>query len=85
MKRTKTVPFDEFRSFLKGLGFAPKRVPKAWVFKHRKEGLLVYRLYGDDQDVDPGDLAYTRLFLDYRGVMEGEVFDAYLEQARTPA
>ncbi len=85
MTKTKSLPFPAFRDFLAGLRFSPHRTSKGWVFEHPKEGPLVYRLYEDDENVDPWDLNSTRRFLDMRGVMDGEVFDAYLQKASASA
>jgi hypothetical protein len=84
MTRSSQIPFVELRRFLNGLGFKDKRADAAWVFHHSKEGLIVFRLYGDTAAVDEGDLRSTRRFLDMRGVVEAEDFDAFLQRA-TPA
>ena len=85
MTRTRLVPFREFRRFLNDLGFAAKRSESAWIFHHAREGLLVFRLYGEDEPVDERDLLSTRKFLDMRGLLDGKDFDAFLQQATTPA
>jgi hypothetical protein len=79
------IPFAEFRRFLAGLGFTAKWAATAWVFHHPDEGLLIFRLYGDDEAVDDGDLRSTRTFLDLRGLLGARDFDTFLQQASTPA
>jgi hypothetical protein len=84
MGKSSNVPFAELRQFLDGLGFKVKRAHTAWVFHHADEGLIVFRLYGENEAMDEGDLRSTRGFLDMRGVLEGKEFDAFLRRA-TPA
>ena len=84
MKRSSTVPFAELRRFLNGLGFKDRRTEQAWIFHHRTEGLIVFRLYREDEPVDEGDLRSTRMFLDLRGLLDGSDFDAFVQQATTP-
>jgi hypothetical protein len=79
------ISFVEFQRFLKGLGFTPKRAKEAWVFHHRTEGLLIFRLYGEQEAVDERDLRSTRKFLDLRGVLEEKDFDTFLQEASAPA
>jgi hypothetical protein len=85
MKRTRLVTFAEFQRFLKGLGFSVKRAEAAWVFHHRTEGLLIFRLYGEEEAVDQGDLRSTQKFLDLRGLLEAKDFDTFIQEATTPA
>ena len=85
MTRARLVSFAEMRRFLNGLGFSEKRTESAWVFHHHAEGLLVFRLYGADEPIDEGDLGSTRKFLDLRGLLEARDFDAFVQQASTPA
>ena len=85
MTRATSVSFAELRRFLNGLGFSDKRTESAWVLHHHTEGLLVFRLYGADEPVDEGDLRSTRKFLDLRGLLEAKDFDAFVQQASTPA
>jgi hypothetical protein len=85
MTKMRSIPFAEFRAFLQKLGYVEKRVPKGRVFEHPKEGLLLYRYYRDDEPVFSRDLLSTRKFLDLRGVIEADDFDAALLQANTPA
>lgn len=80
MKRTKSVRFVDFQRFLTNLGFAPTRAPSAWVFRHPEEGLLVFRLYREDEPVAPRDLLSSRKFLDLRGVLESKDFDAFVRE-----
>lgn len=85
MKMTRLISFAEFRQFLNGLGFSEKRAESAWVFNHPSEGLLVFRLYGVEELVDDRDLRSTRKFLDMRGLLEGQEFDTFVQNASTPA
>src|SRR5262245_27096387 len=79
MTKARSISFAEFRRFLKGLGFAANRAEAAGILHHPTEGLLVFRLYGDDEAVGEGDLRSTRKFLDLRGLLEGKDFDAFLQ------
>ncbi len=85
MTKTRPIPFTEFRTFLHGLGYVEKRVPKGRVFEHPREGLLLFRSYRDDETVAPIDLVSTRKFLDLRGVIEADDFDATLLGAEKTA
>jgi hypothetical protein len=85
MTKIRTVLFAEFRTFLGRLGFVEKSVPKGRVLQHPREGLLLFRYYGDDEPVLPADLLRTRKLLDLRGLMEADDFDAQLLRAQTPA
>ena len=85
MMKTRQISFAELRRFLNGLGFAEKRAEAAWVFHHRREGLLLFRLYGDEEAVDEGDLRSTRKFLDLRGLLGTRDFDTFVQKASTPA
>jgi hypothetical protein len=79
------ITFAELRRFLNGLGFAATRAEAAWILEHRTEGLLVFRLYGDDEAVDRRDLGNTRKFLDLRGLLDAKDFDMFVEKASAPA
>ena len=46
---------------------------------------LVFRLYGEEESLDEGDLRSTRKFLDLRGLLEAKDFDTFVQQASTPA
>jgi hypothetical protein len=81
MTKSRPLPFAELRRFLNGLGFKDQRAETAWVFRHPKEGLIVFRVYGEEEPVGERDLRSTRRFLDLRGVLEGEDFDAFLQRA----
>jgi hypothetical protein len=85
MRKTRSIPFAEFRSFLEGLGYQAKRTDKAWAFHHNGEGLLVFRLYAEHEPVDQRDLLNTRKFLDWRGLLDVTAFDAFLQRATTSA
>jgi hypothetical protein len=85
MTKTRRIPFAEFRAFLQGLGYVEKSAANALVFKHPEEGRLLFRPYRDDEAVEMHDLVYTRKFLDLRGVLEANDFDATLLRVDTPA
>jgi hypothetical protein len=85
MRRSSAVAFAELHSFLNGLGFKDKRTETAWIFHHSREGLIVFRLYQEDEAMDEGDLRSTRLFLDLRGLLDGKDFDAFVQRSTTPA
>jgi hypothetical protein len=85
MTRTRLISFAEFRRFLNTLGFAAKRTDTAWVFQHRTEGLLVFRIYEPEEMMDEGDLTSARKFLDMRGLLEAKEFDMFVQEARAPA
>ena len=72
-------------AFLNGLGFSAKSADAAWIFHHRTEGLLVFRLYGEEETVEERDLRTTRKFLDLRGLLEAKDFDTFVQGASTPA
>jgi hypothetical protein len=82
--KNKATPFAEFRQFLNSLGFKDKCTEKAWVFHHPSEGLLIFRVYADNDNVAERDLRSTRRFLDMRGLLAADGFDAFLHRA-TPA
>jgi hypothetical protein len=82
---TRPVAFAEFRDFLHGLGYQARRTDQAWVLNHPQEGLLVFRLYAEQEPVDARDLLGTRKFLDLRGLLDARAFDAFLQRATTPA
>jgi hypothetical protein len=85
MRKTRAIPFAEFRDFLQGLGYTARRTAEAHVFEHPREGLLVYRLYGEQEPVDARDLLSTRTFLDWRGLLDAAAFEAFWQRATTPA
>ncbi len=85
MTKMRSIPFAEFRAFLQKFGYVEKRVPKGRVFEHPEEGLLLFRYYRDDEPVFPRDVLSTRKFLDLRGVIEADDFDATLLRADMPA
>jgi hypothetical protein len=85
MTRPTPISFAELRRLLHWLGFSEKRAEAAWVFHHRTEGLLVFRLYDEDEAVDEGDLRSTRKFLDLRGLLDATDFDTFVQGASTPA
>ena len=84
MKKTRPVLFADFRHLLSRLGFAVRETDSAWVFEHASEGVVVLRRYVDDEPVAPRDLASTRTFLDYRGMLAAADFDLQLSDASTP-
>jgi len=81
MRKSNSLRFFELRQLLHSLGFKEKRTDTAWVFHHAKEGLIVFRLYDENEAIDEGDLRSTRRFLDMRGVFDGEDFDAFVHRA----
>jgi hypothetical protein len=85
MRKTSAISFGELRRFLQSLGFAEKRTDAAWVFEHRTEGLLVFRLYADSEPVDERDLRSTRKYLDLRGLLAVQDFDTFVQGASAPA
>ena len=85
MTKMRPIPFADFRGLLERLGFVEKRVPKGRVFQHSEEGLLLFRQYRDDEAIEAHDLVYTRKFLDLRGLIAADDFDATLLRANTPA
>ena len=46
---------------------------------------MLFRRYGDDEPVYPGDLLRTRKFLDLRGLLEEADFDTFMQRANKPA
>jgi hypothetical protein len=85
MQKMRPIPFAEFRSFLQRLGYVEKPYPNGRVFLHPEEGLLAFRSYREDEPVSARDLRRTRTFLDLRGVIEADDFDATLLRADTPS
>ena len=85
MTKMRPITFAEFRAFLQKLGYVEKCVPKGRVFEHPEEGLLLFRYYRDEEPVFPRDLLSTRKFLDLRGVIEADDYDAQLLRANTSA
>ena len=84
MTKTRAIPFAEFRAFQQSLGYVEARTENAIAFNHPEEGLLVFRLYRDDEAVDERDLFTMRKFLDLRGLLPEAEFNTLLLQA-TPA
>jgi hypothetical protein len=82
---TRPILFADFRAFLQRLGYVEKSAATARVFKHPEEGRLLFRRYRDDEAVEMHDIVYTRKFLDLRGVIDADEFDATLLRADTPA
>jgi hypothetical protein len=85
MARSRFIPFAEFRRFLNGLGFSEKQTEAAWIFHHPAEGLLIFRLYRENEPMDEGDLRSTRKFLDLRGQLKAKDFDTFVQKANAPA
>jgi hypothetical protein len=54
------------------------------VFHHPTEGLLIFRVYQDNEPVDEHDLVSARVFLDLRGLLERKDFEAFLQRTGTP-
>jgi len=86
MKKNKqSILFAEFRQLLEGLGYKLKRTEAGEIFHNAKEGLMLFRRYGDDESVYPGDLLRTRKFLDLRGLLDEADFDTFMQRANKPA
>jgi hypothetical protein len=85
MMKPRPIPFAEFRGFLEHLGYVEKAYPNGRVFLHPDEGLLAFRFYAEDEPVHPRDLLSTRRFLDLRGLIEADDFNARLLEADKPA
>jgi hypothetical protein len=85
MTETRPIPFREFRAFLERLGYVHRSTPSAHVFEHPTEGRLHFRVYRADEPVESHDRVFVRKFLDFRGVIEAEDFDAAFVRADTPA
>jgi hypothetical protein len=85
MTKISTIPFAEFRRFLKELGYSDKRSDKGWIFYKSRDDMFVFRLYGEADFVTEGDLRTTQRFLDLRGLLEEKDFDAFVRKASTPA
>src|SRR5437879_1437214 len=84
MTNKRATPFHEFRALLQRLGYEEKRTETALAFHHPEEGLLLFRVYRDDEPVDARDLLTTRKFLDLRGLLDAASFDRLLMPASTP-
>jgi hypothetical protein len=85
MKKTKPINYAEFRQLLEGLGYQLNRTDSGDIFRHSREGVILLRHYRDNEKVDPGDLLYTRKFLDLRGLLEEADFDTFIQRANKPA
>jgi hypothetical protein len=85
MTTPRPIPFAEFRAFLQKLGYVEERTDNAVVFRHPREGLLVFRSYQEGEVVDTRDLLVARKFLDLRGLLDTATFDAFLMGATTSA
>jgi hypothetical protein len=85
MTKARTIPFSEFRLFLKKLGYEAKRSETAWIFHRHTKDLLPFRLYGESEPMDERDLRITRRFLDMWGLLEEKDFDAFVQGVSTPA
>jgi hypothetical protein len=79
------IPFSHLRKILLDLGFAEKTVPGPYfVFEHGpSETLLFYRHYRPNDIITWMDHSKTRKFLDERGILEADGFEALL--TKTPA
>lgn len=85
MKKIKPIRFTEFSQLLEGLGFTLSRTDSGFVFRHPTDRPILLRRYGDKETVEPGDLLYTRKFLDLRGLLEEADFDTFMKRANKPA
>ena len=85
MIKNKGIVFSEFSQFLQGLGYQDKSTDSAHVFQHPQEGLLLFRNYRENENVDGRDLMTTRKFLDMRGLLNSTDFDNFLNRLTTSA
>ena len=83
--KIRAITFSEFRDLLEGLGYKLKRTTEGEIFHPPEEGLILFRRYRANEKVYPGDLLYTRRFLDLRGLLEESEFDKFLLSANKPA
>jgi hypothetical protein len=74
------IPFSHLRKVLLNLGFVETLIPGPYFrFKHApSETLLFYRDYQPDDLITWADHVKTRKFLDERGVLEADEFEALL-------
>ena len=83
--KIKTIPFRQIRQLLLDLGYTEKKIENAHVFYRAENDLVVFRRYKLGEHINWGDLVSTRRFLDMRGVMDAEKFDAILTPKSKPA
>jgi hypothetical protein len=78
------IPFSHLRKILRDLGFVETLLPGPYfVFEHApSETLLFYRHYQPNDVITWADHVKTRKFLDERGILEGDEFEALL--CKTP-
>ena len=81
MKNEK-IPFCHLQKLLLDLGFAEKVVTRRYrIFEHvPSETLLFYHNYRAEDPITWADHVKTRKFLDERGLLEGDHFDALLHR-----
>jgi hypothetical protein len=73
--------FAVLRQILLDLGFTVQADPKFIRFDHTaSETWFLYPPYGDEDEVNPGDLVAARRILDERGLMPRERFEELLRQ-----
>jgi hypothetical protein len=84
---TKGIQYAELRRFLLGLGLGYKEATtdSARVFHRKGKDMVLFRLYRDDEEVSERDLFYARRYLDWSGLLDAEIFDAFLNRATTSA
>ena len=80
--RNDQIPFSHLRKVLLDLGFAETVVPGPYrVFEHApSETLLFYRDYRPEDAITWADHVKTRKFLDEKGILETEDFEARLHK-----
>src|SRR5262249_27270978 len=76
------LSFSHLRKVLRDLGFVETLVPGPYrVFEHaRSETLLFYRDYEPEETITWADHVKTRKFLDERGILEADDFEALLHK-----
>ena len=83
--KVKTIPFSEIRRLLLSLGYAERTLKNAHLFHRNEKDRVMFRRYQAREQLDWGDLVSTRKFLDMRGILAAEEFDAMLEPKVKPA
>ena len=84
IKRSR-ITFAELRWFLEPIGYRHHRQETGEVMVQRKNRMLIYPRYYDQEFVSLRDLARTRSFLDDWGQLNAADFDAFLESTTKPA
>jgi hypothetical protein len=76
------VPFDRLRKILRDLGFTETAIAGPYLyFEHPpSDTILVYHNYRPTEEVSWADEVKTRKFLDLKGLLEADDFDALLHK-----